>query len=302
MKADSQVEIIAEVGSNHADDLDLARAYIAAAAAAGADIVKFQTLQRDRLVAPEILRGDTWVANPVHDQFANVGLRDEWHAPLKKCADAHGVEFMSTPFHLAAVDVLENVGIERYKIASGDITFTPLLERVGSTGKPVILSSGASTIEEVDDAIDTLRHAGAGDITVLHCVSSYPPEIEEMNLRAIATLRDHTGLRVGISDHTIGELVPVAAVAIGARVVEKHVTFDRSTDGPDHPFATTFSELSRLVDSIRDLEAALGTGKKVPTPDEAARRHRFRRSPYDPHTHRPSSGQDALWLRPQVDR
>lgn len=301
MTADNHVDVIAEVGSNHAGDYDLAVAYVEAAARAGADAVKFQTLRRDLLVAPRVREGDEWVANPVHTDFANVGLPDEWHAPLKEVAEAAGIEFLSTPFHLGAVDMLEGVGVRRYKIASGDITFTPLLERVGATGKPVILSTGASTLFEVDAALSTLRGAGAGEICVLHCVASYPPAIEEMNLRAIQTLREHTGLAVGISDHTRGEVVPLASVALGARVVERHVTFDRAEQGPDHPFATTFEEFTDLVSSIRRLEAALGTGEKAPTESELARRHRFRRSPYDPETLRPADGPEAVWLRPRAD-
>lgn len=299
MKAD-HVDVIAEVGSNHGGDLGLARDYIQAAADAGADAVKFQTLQRDRLVAPYVRERQGWMPNPVYEGFRNVGIADAWHRPLMEAAQAAGIEFLSTPLHLEAVDVLEDIGVRRYKIASGDITFTPLLQRVGATGKPVILSTGASDVAEVDGAVAVLREAGASEVSVLHCVASYPPRMEDMNLRAIATLARHTGCAVGMSDHTVGPIVPLAAVALGATILEKHVTFDRSADGPDHPFATTFGELAELIRSIRALEGALGTGEKTPTEDEAARRHRFRRSPYDPQTLRPTSGPHAIWLRPEA--
>lgn len=291
------MEFIAEIGSNFGGDLDEARDYIKRSAEAGATAVKFQTLTREKLIAPYIFSEGEWVDNPVYQGFKNVGLPDEWHAILMKDAAEAGVEFFSTPFHLGAVDVMEAAGVRTYKIASGDITFAPLLERVGATGKRVIMSTGGSTLGDVSKALETLRSAGAKDITLLHCVVSYPPQWEEANLRAMVTLKSEFGLPVGLSDHTPGGLLAIAARALGGTVIEKHVTKDRSLPGPDHPFAMTFEEWAEMVGQVRNLEAALGTGAKEPTPSEQSRQHRFRRGVYDPETFKPAK--DGIWLRPR---
>ena len=208
----THIDFIAEIGSNHGGDLDEAKRYIEASARAGADVVKFQTLTRDGLIARFIRDGDDQVVeNPKYAAFGNAGLPDDWHAPLMRCARDNGVEFMSTPFSLDAVDLMESIGVSRYKVASGDMTFTPLLQRLGATGKPVILSTGASYLDEVEDAIATLKHAGCSDITVLHCAASYPPSWDDLNLSAITTLKTATGRKVGLSDHSPGHTAPIAA-------------------------------------------------------------------------------------------
>ena len=295
-----RVELIAEVGSNFEGDLDLAKRYVAAAAGAGAAAVKFQTLTRETLMAPEVFDAEAgaWVGNPRYASFSNVGLPDAWHEPLKRCAEDEGVEFLSTPFHLDAVDLLESIGVTRYKLASGDLTFEPLQDKVGATGKPVLLSTGASRLDEVEAALARLDEAGSGPVTVLHCTASYPPSFEELNLRAIATLRDAFGREVGLSDHSPGVTAAIAAATLGARVIEKHVTFDRARSGPDHPFAMEMGEFAALAQSLRDLEAALGDGVKRPMPSEAPRRPRLRRGIYDPETFRPAD--DGIWLRPET--
>jgi sialic acid synthase SpsE len=188
--------------------------------------------------------------------------------------------------------------VRTYKIASGDITFVPLLEAIGKTGKNVFLSTGGSTLRDVETALNVLTQSGVGLITLLHCVSSYPPQFHEMNIRALSTLKDEFGLPVGISDHSPGNLVPIAAVTMGASLVEKHVTFDRELPGPDHSFAMTMNEFAEMVSKIRLLESALGDGQKIPTKDELARQHRFRRGIYDPKTLEPLDTNDGLWLRP----
>ncbi len=291
--------IIAEVGSNYNGDLATAKAYIEASKECGADAVKFQTLRRDRLVSPCIISGGKVIDNPSYQKITNLELSDEWHYTLKRAADEAGIEFFSTPFYLEAVDLLESVGVSTYKIASGDITFFPLLERVGRTGKPVILSTGASSLSDVEQALNVLRQAGAKDIALMHSVSRYPPQWFEMNLRAIPTLRDAFGLPVGISDHSPGNLVPVAAVALGATLIEKHITFDRSLSGPDHPFAMTVEEFADMVRQVRLLEQALGTGEKIPGEGELEIQHRTRRGVYHPDTYQPADGQNGLWLRPE---
>ena len=295
----SGIRIIAEVGSNHDGSLAKAEAYIKAAKECGADAVKFQTLRRDRLVAPRVWADGAWVDNPVYHNFSGLELPDEWHYILKQTADEHSIEFISTPFYLEAVGLLEKVGVRTYKIASGDITFFPLLKAVGRTGKPVILSTGASSLGDVERALNILTRSGAGDIVLLHCVSNYPPQWDEMNLRAIVTLREAFGLPVGISDHSPGSLAPIAAVALGATIIEKHVTFDQSLPGPDHPFAMTMDEFGDMVREVRLLEQALGIGKKVPSEAELAKQHRIRRGIYDPTTLEPTDDPGGLWLRPE---
>ena len=296
---DGQIYIVSEIGSNHNGDLDMAKRLVHASQQAGADAVKFQTLRRDRLVAPRVLSDGQWIENPAWRHFASLELPAEWHYEIKKVADEAGIEFFSSPFYLEAVDLLESVGVSTYKIASGDISFFPLLERVGRTGKRVILSTGASSLQDVERALEALTGAGAGEIVLLHCVSNYPPQWHEMNLRAIVTLREAFGLPVGISDHSPGDLVPIAAVALGATLIEKHVTFDRSLPGPDHPFAMTMDELGDMVRQVRLLEQALGTGEKVPTETELAKQHRMRRGIYDPITLEPTDDPAGLWLRPE---
>jgi sialic acid synthase SpsE len=292
------VFLIADVGSNFDGDLDVAKRYVAAAKEAGADAVKFQTIQKRKLIAPRTRVQGQLVDNPAYAAFGNLELPDEWHYELKRTADESGIEFISTPFYLEAVGLLEDVGVTRYKIASSDITFRPLLEAVGKTGKPVILSTGASYLSEVEQAVDVLKSSGAKDISLLHCVCSYPPKWSEMNLRAVPAMLGHFGIPVGISDHTPGFVVPIAAVAMGATIVEKHVTFDRSLPGPDHALAMTLEEFHHMALQIRLVEEALGTGDKVPTPSEVARLHLIRRGIYDPETLEPMVKSEGLWLRP----
>ena len=172
----THIDVIAEIGSNHGGDLDQAKRYIEASAKAGADVVKFQTLTREGLIARFVKGADgTVTENPKFAAFGNAGLPDDWHAPLMACAADNGVEFMSTPFSLDAVELMESLGVKRYKIASGDLTFTPLLEALGATGKRLILSSGASYLDEVTTAVTTLTRSGCPHLTVLHCAASYPP-------------------------------------------------------------------------------------------------------------------------------
>ncbi|CAN5355042.1 N-acetylneuraminate synthase family protein [soil metagenome] len=296
------VTLIAEVGSNHNGELELAKRYVRAAAESGADVVKFQTLRKRTLVAPRLYGEGMVVENPVYANFASLELPDEWHGELNALAESVGIEFMSTPFDLEAVDLLETVGVRAYKIASGDITFRPLLERVGRTGKRVVLSTGASSESDIADALRVLEEAGANDITLLHCVANYPPAWDELNLRAIVTMQSRFGRPVGLSDHTPGSVAPVAAVALGATIVEKHVTFDRQQQGPDHPFAVTMAEFAEMARQIRLLEQALGDGRKRPCATELAKQNRIRRGLYDPETFAPVDGDEGLWLRPAYGR
>ncbi|MFT6542017.1 MAG: sialic acid synthase SpsE [Maricaulis maris] len=295
----THIDVIAEIGSNHGGDLDEAKRYIEASAKAGADVVKFQTLTREGLIARFVKGADgTVTENPKFAAFGNAGLPDDWHAPLMTCAADNGVEFMSTPFSLDAVELMESLGVKRYKIASGDLTFTPLLEALGATGKRLILSSGASYLDEVTTAVTTLTRSGCPHLTVLHCAASYPPAWEDLNLSAITTLQKTLGLPVGLSDHSPGAMAPIAAATLGAVVIEKHVTFDRTTPGPDHPFAMEMDELAAMIADLRNLEIALGDGDKKPAASEINRRRNLRRGRYDATTGKPDDhGTD--WLRPQ---
>ncbi|MBO6796786.1 N-acetylneuraminate synthase family protein [Maricaulis sp.] len=297
-----RVTLIAEIGSNYDGDLDLAKRYIEASAKAGADIAKFQSLSRDGLIARRIKDpgSDDIVDNPKYAAFGNQGLPDDWHYTLKACADDNGIEFMSSPFSLEAVDLLEDVGVSRYKIASGDMTFRAMQEKIAATGKAVIQSTGASYLDEVEAAASFLRAKGCNELTLLHCTASYPPAWEDMNLNALTSLRaafPHTPL--GLSDHSPGSLAPIASIALGARVIEKHVTFDRSNPGPDHPFAMEMEEFARMAHDITDLCVALGSSEKRPAASEINRRRNLRRGLYDAEHGGPTTGNDGVWLRPQ---
>lgn len=302
MQAYKSVICIAEVGSNFNHNLDMAKRYVRASAEAGANAVKFQTLKKHLIISPVTKVKGEVVPYPVYDIFKSAELPESWHYELKKEADAVGIEFISTPFYLEAVDLLVDVGVKTIKIASGDITYSPLLERIGKTGKDVLLSTGASTNEEIHRAVNLLRDNGVGDITLLHCVANYPPKWHEMNVRAIPAMAKTFGLPVGLSDHSPGATIPVAAVTLGATVVEKHVTFDNELPGPDHSFAMTMEEFADMVLQVRRLEQALGHGRKEPSMEETPRVKRIRRGLYDRDTGKPTDNvENALWLRPEHD-
>lgn len=295
---DRKIEFIAEVGSNHGSDLKCAKEYVKFAKANKADVVKFQCIKKAQLFSPRILKDGKVIDNPAWSSIANLDFPDEWFTELQTSAIAEGIEFLATPFYLDAVLQLDRVGVKRYKIASGDITFIPLLKTIGEIGKPVILSTGASSLSEIETAVSVLRDAGSSDITLMHCVANYPPIWAEMNLRAITTLQSEFGLPVGISDHTPGNMVPIASVTLGAIMIEKHVTFDRTLQGPDHPYAMLFSEFQEMVDYIRNLECALGNGLKEATLTESEKLYRLRRGTYDPETFEPNNNPNGIWLRP----
>lgn len=297
-----RVKCIAEVGSNFNNDLDMAIRYVRTAAEAGADAVKFQTLKKHLIISPVTRIGEAVVPYPIYNIFNSAELPDAWHYDLKKEADAAGIEFISTPFYLEAVDLLADLGVKTIKIASGDITFFPLLERIGRTGLDVLMSTGASVNEDISRALGILREHGAGEITLLHCVSNYPPKWSEMNLRTIPAMIENFGVKVGLSDHSPGATIPVASAALGASVIEKHVTFDRKLGGPDHSFAMTMEEFAEMVRQVRHVEQALGSGRKQPSLEEIPRIKRIRRGLYEKDSGTPTQDpQNALWLRPEHD-
>jgi pseudaminic acid synthase len=268
--------LIAEAGSNHNRDLATALRLIDTAAEAGADAVKFQTYTAEGLYSahtPEIPylkeQGLIGFGESVWDLIKRVEIPWEWHYELARHANDVGIDFFSTPFEEAAVDLLEEVGVPAYKIASYEITHLPLIERAARTGKPLILSTGMASLGDVERALDTANAAGADDIMLMHCAINYPPRFEDLNLRAISTLAAAFQIPVGWSDHTMGHTADVAAVAIGACAIEKHFTLSRSQEGPDHPFALEPHELAAMVAAVRATELALGSPIKRVTEAEA---------------------------------
>ena len=280
---DAPVFVVAEAGVNHNGDPEQARRLIDAAKEAGADAVKFQTFRSDALVsrhAPKAAyqRATTGDDGTQAEMLARLELSLEQHVDLRDRCVKQGLVFFSAPFDEASVEALAELGVSLYKVPSGEITNLPLLARIASKGKPVILSTGMSTLDEVAAAVASIRGAGDPPLALLHCVSAYPAPIEEMNLRAMSTLRDRFGCPVGLSDHTLGIAVALGAVARGAAIVEKHLTLDKALPGPDHRASLEPGEFAELVRGIRAIEASLGDGDKRPMPCEADVRRVARKS------------------------
>lgn len=260
---DGHTYIVAEVGSNFDGKLSLARDYIRACAEAGANGVKFQSWQSCKLHNPmEQTETGELRPSPVIPILNRYQLPAEWHGELKAYADSLGVDFLSTPFDLERARLLRELGVPLIKIASGDLTFDRLLKELGSYGLPLLLSTGMADLDEIAHALDCLGAEGRDDVVLLHCVAAYPPDIADANLLALRTLAERFGLPVGLSDHYPGHDTVLAAVALGAVVVEKHVTFSRDAATPDAPFALEIDELAALVAAVRRLEQALGDGDK----------------------------------------
>jgi N,N'-diacetyllegionaminate synthase len=277
--------IIAEVGVNHNGDLDIARQLIDVAARAGADLIKFQTFRADRLVTEYAKKADyqvqtTDAAESQHAMIRRLELTRDDHEVLIAHCKLRGICFLSTGFDTESVDMLMQLGVDRLKVPSGELTNLPYLRHVGRIGKPVILSTGMATLGDIEAALAVLEEAGTprSRITVLHCTTEYPTPMCDVNLRAMSRLRDAFGVAVGYSDHTAGIEVAVAAVALGAIVIEKHFTLDRSLPGPDHQASLEPAELVQMVAAIRNIEHALGDGIKRPTPSELKNRPVARKS------------------------
>lgn len=271
--------VIAEAGSNHNGEWEIAERLIDVAAEAGADAVKFQLFRAERMYPRGAGTAD-YLENEVdiYDLIASMELPREWLPRLADRCRERGIEFLATPFDESSADALDAY-VERYKIASYELTHDPLLRHVAAKGKPVILSTGAADLDEVEHALGVLRHAGAGDVTLLQCTAAYPARLEALNVGALADLRERFGFPVGLSDHSEDPvLAPVLAVGAGAVVVEKHFTLDRALPGPDHRFAVDPSGLQRMVAAIRDAELALGSGRKEVHADEQELRGFARRS------------------------
>jgi pseudaminic acid synthase len=257
------VFIVAEVSANHHHELDRARLLVRAARDAGSDAVKLQTYTPDTMTIASDrdcfkIHGTIWDGRLLHDLYRDAHTPWEWHAPLKTYAEELGMAFFSTPFDTSAVDYLEDLDVPAHKIASFELVDLPLLRRVGRTRKPVILSTGMATREEVREAVDTLRASGCEQLILLKCTSAYPATADEMDLRTIPDLASSFAALVGLSDHSLDTAVPVAAVALGACLIEKHITLSRSDPGPDSAFSLEPSEFRAMVDAVRTTERALG--------------------------------------------
>jgi len=269
--------VIADVGSNFDGSLKLAKEYIQAGREIGVDCVKFQTYTADSLLSPLKPDGEHWDA---YDIIKKYELPLSWHAELIEYAKKCDIEFLTTPFSLDVVDVLNEMGINAFKVASGDLTFIPLLKKIGRCGKPVIVSTGMAYPGEIETAITRLRQNGSGAVALLHCISKYPPKFERVNLKAIETMKQAFSIPVGLSDHTPDDLTALGAVVLGACIIEKHITFDRNLGTPDAPFAMTINEFKIMIQRIRNLEKALGNGIKEPADEEIEERQWARRGVY----------------------
>lgn len=267
------VFIIAEAGVNHNGSIDLALRLIDAAKASGADAVKFQTFRADLLATRSAHKAPyqertTSDAESQFEMLQRLELDAAAHQRLIDHCRQVEIQFLSSPFDVQSADLLATLNVPLYKVPSGEITNLPFLQHLARKGRPLILSTGMSTLGEVEEAVQVLQAAGATQMTLLHCVTEYPAPYAEVNLRAMQTLKSAFGLPVGYSDHTPGIDIAIAAVALGAEVIEKHFTLDRSLPGPDHAASLEPDELQQMVAAIRHVEAALGTGLKAPAPCE----------------------------------
>jgi N-acetylneuraminate synthase len=283
ISAEDPVYIVAEMSANHNQDLDQAAEIISAAKLAGADAIKLQTYTPDTLTIDcdneyfRIGKGTIWEGRTLYDLYGEAYTPWEWQPKLKEFANDQGLDLFSAPFDPTAVDFLEEMEVPVYKVASFEIVDLALIQRVAQTRKPIIMSTGMATLAEIDEAVRTAREAGATQIALLKCTSAYPAPPDGMNLHTISHLAEAFGLPVGLSDHTLGIAVPVAAVALGACIVEKHLTLSRDIPGPDSAFSLEPHDFGQMVEAIRVAEKALGEVRYRVTEQEEASRV-FRRS------------------------
>lgn len=268
-----RVFVIAEAGVNHNGDIDIAKRMIEVASEAGADAVKFQTFQADALTCRNAEKADyqkdtTDSAESQQEMLRKLELTKEAHLELIGYCKQKQIMFLSTPFDFESIDLLEEIGMTIYKIPSGEITNLPYLRKIGSLRKKVIISSGMSTLEEVKEAVRVLQECGTTDISVLHCNTQYPTPMEDVNLNVMQTMRKELAVPIGYSDHTKGIEVPIAAVALGAEIIEKHFTLDKTMEGPDHKASLEPAELKQMVTAIRNIEKAMGHAEKKVTESE----------------------------------
>lgn len=275
--------IIAEAGVNYNGDINLAKRMVDVAAEAGADIVKFQTGKPENSISVNAKKADYQEATTGTDESQlemckKLMLPDKDYPELVDYCNKKGIEFLSTPFDRESVDFLANLGVRKWKIPSGEITHLPLLVHIAKRREPVILSTGMSTIEEIREALSVLTKNGANDITVLQCNTEYPTPFEDANITAMNTLKKEFRCNIGYSDHTFGITAPIAAVALGATVIEKHFTLDRHMPGPDQSASLEPDELKTMVKMIRETELSLGDGEKKPSDSELKNKDIARKS------------------------
>ena len=275
--------IIAEAGVNHNGNVHTAMQMIDKAKECGCDCIKFQTYKTGQLVTKAAPKADYQVVNTKNEdsQYAmlqNLELSYDDFFQLKQHCSETGIDFMSTPFDRESVDLLQALGVSVYKMSSGDITNKPLLEYVAEKQKPIILSTGMCTMQEVHEAVDWVENKGNHQITLLHCTSNYPAPYEEVNMKAMLTMKQEFDYNIGYSDHTEGIIIPIMAVAMGAMIIEKHFTLDKCMEGPDHKASLDVGELKDMVQAIRTIERAMGDGRKIPVASELSTRIAARKS------------------------
>ncbi len=277
------IKIIAEAGVNHNGNAELAKEMVEQAKGAGADYIKFQTFQPEKLVSrfaqkAEYQKETTRSQESQLDMLKGLALsRKDFQDLAEYCRELE-IGFLSTPFDLESIDFLETFEMDFWKLPSGEVTNLPYLERIGRTGKPVVMSTGMCTLEEIGQALEVLNRTGAGAVTLLHCNTQYPTPMEDVNLNGMLTLKQEFSLPVGYSDHTLGIEVPIGAAALGAQVLEKHFTLDKKLEGPDHRASLEPEELKAMIKAVRNMERALGDGAKKPTPSERGNRAVARKS------------------------
>lgn len=278
----SSVYIIAELSANHNNDFDLAVDTVKAMAKAGADAVKLQTYTADSLSIDvenkyyKPKESGLWKGYRLYDLYQEAAMPYEWQPKLQEVAHEVGLEFFSSPFDREGIDFLETLDVPKYKIASMEITDIPLIKYAASKGKPMIISTGLAEIEDIELAVRTCREVGNNNITLLKCTSNYPATIEDANLQTIPDMKERFDVSVGISDHTMGTTVPIVAVSLGARVIEKHFILDRSLGGPDAGFSMEPDEFKQMVDDVRNTEKSLGKVRyEVSEEDKLRRRSLF---------------------------
>ena len=273
----NKVVIIAEAGVNHNGSLETAKKLIDAAADAEADYVKFQTFKADKIVSKSAKKA-AYQARNINDgddsqyqMLKKLELSEEWHYELFQYARSKGISFLSTGFDEESIDFLDQLGIDLFKIPSGEITNKPYLEHIASKRKPIIISTGMANLREINEALEVLETNGVKrcDLTILHCNTEYPTPMKDVNLLAMLSISDKFGVKIGYSDHTLGIEVPIAAVALGAKVIEKHFTLNRDMPGPDHKASLEPGELKAMIKAIRNIESAIsGSGIKEPSESE----------------------------------
>jgi N-acetylneuraminate synthase len=270
----NKVIIIAEAGVNHNGDFENAKKLILAAANAGADYVKFQTFKADKLVSKDAQKAEYQKANLKDEgdtQYDMLEMSEVWHYELIKYSNECGIKFLSTGFDEDSIDFLDSLNIDLFKVPSGEITNKPYLEHIAKKGKPIVISTGMSNLQEIKEAVEVIQNfqIAKNQITILHCNTEYPTPMQDVNLLAMNTIQSELGVQVGYSDHTLGIEVPIAAVALGACIIEKHFTLDKNMNGPDHKASLDPLELKEMVRLIRNIEFAIsGSGIKEPSVSE----------------------------------